>query len=111
MRISDWSSDVCSSDLRHRHHVHRRRSGTRCPAEAGLIMATKRKPSWHDDEITAVAELARGFFDRELIAKREQWDAQHRVDRSVWLEDGQLGLLCCSSEERRVGKEVGSTVR
>ena len=35
-------------------------------------MATKRKPSWHDDEITAVAELARGFFDRELIANRSE---------------------------------------
>ncbi|MCQ4126616.1 acyl-CoA dehydrogenase family protein [Rhodococcus erythropolis] len=66
-------------------------------------MATKRKPSWHDDEITAVAELARGFFDRELIAKREQWDAQHRVDRSVWLEAGKLGLLCCSIPEEYGG--------
>ncbi|MDI9916988.1 acyl-CoA dehydrogenase family protein [Rhodococcus sp. IEGM 1379] len=66
-------------------------------------MATKRKPSWYDDEITAVAELARGFFDRELIAKREQWDAQHRVDRSVWLEAGKLGLLCCSIPEEYGG--------
>ena len=66
-------------------------------------MAAKRKPSWHDDEITAVAELARGFFDRELIAKREQWDAQHRVDRSVWLEDGKLGLLCFSIPEEYGG--------
>lgn len=66
-------------------------------------MAGKRTPSWHDDEITAVAELARGFFDRELIAKREQWDAQHRVDRSVWLEAGKLGLLCCSIPEEYGG--------
>ena len=66
-------------------------------------MGTKRKPSWYDDEITAVAELARGFFDRELIAKREQWDAQHRVDRSVWLEAGKLGLLCCSIPEEYGG--------
>ncbi|MCJ0904352.1 acyl-CoA dehydrogenase [Rhodococcus sp. SRB_17] len=66
-------------------------------------MATKRKPSWYDDEITAVAELARGFFDRELIAKREQWDSQHRVDRSVWLEAGKLGLLCCSIPEEYGG--------
>lgn len=59
---------------------------------------TKRKhvPSWHDDEVRALSELASGFFERELVAKREQWDEQHCVDRSVWRAAGELGLLCCS---------------
>src|SRR3546814_8160208 len=37
MRISDWSSDVCSSDLRRRGD--RARSATRCPMR--LILASK----------------------------------------------------------------------
>src|SRR3546814_6167562 len=31
MRISDWSSDVCSSDLRARQHLAAAWSGRRCP--------------------------------------------------------------------------------
>src|SRR3546814_13245683 len=46
MRISDWSSDVCSSDLRAGahgrqiragHHVHRRRSGHRADRREAVM--------------------------------------------------------------------------
>src|SRR3546814_5483944 len=39
MRISDWSSDVCSSDLRHRRSflVHSRRGWRSSPREAGRL--------------------------------------------------------------------------
>ncbi|AHK27377.1 cyclohexanecarboxyl-CoA dehydrogenase [Rhodococcus opacus PD630] len=53
-------------------------------------------PSWHDEEVKALSDLAAGFFEREVVAHNETWDAQHRIDRSVWLEAGKLGLLCCS---------------
>src|SRR3546814_4085647 len=40
MRISDWSSDVCSSDLRSRSDAHRARcfgAGSMCPRRLGSM--------------------------------------------------------------------------
>lgn len=59
-------------------------------------MVAKHIPSWHDDEVRALSELARGFFEREVVAHVDTWDAQRHIDRSVWLEAGKLGLLLCS---------------
>ncbi|MFC9790799.1 acyl-CoA dehydrogenase family protein [Rhodococcus sp. NPDC127528] len=66
-------------------------------------MASKHVPSWFDDEVAAVSELAAGFFEREVVAHNEKWDAQHRIDREVWLKAGELGLLCCSIPEEYGG--------
>ncbi|AQT79668.1 acyl-CoA dehydrogenase [Mycolicibacterium litorale] len=66
-------------------------------------MAAKHVPSWHDDEVSALYELARGFFEREVVAHVEKWDAQRHIDRSVWLEAGKLGLLLCSVPEEYGG--------
>ncbi|MHA4851075.1 acyl-CoA dehydrogenase family protein [Rhodococcus sp. MSC1_016] len=63
----------------------------------------KHVPSWHDDEVGALSELATGFFEREVVAHNDKWDAQHRIDRSVWHTAGQLGLLCCSVPEEYGG--------
>ncbi|GCE42997.1 Butyryl-CoA dehydrogenase [Rhodococcus wratislaviensis] len=63
----------------------------------------KYTPSWHDDEITAVADLARDFFEREVMTHAEKWDAQHNIDREVWLAAGKLGLLLCSVPEEYGG--------
>ncbi|MBC2639249.1 MULTISPECIES: acyl-CoA dehydrogenase family protein [unclassified Rhodococcus (in: high G+C Gram-positive bacteria)] len=63
----------------------------------------KHVPSWHDDEVKALSELAVGFFEREVVAHNEKWDAQHRIDREVWIEAGKLGLLCCSIPEEYGG--------
>ncbi|MCV7082759.1 acyl-CoA dehydrogenase family protein [Mycolicibacterium insubricum] len=59
-------------------------------------MVTKYIPSWYDDEVSALYELALGFFEREVVGQHEKWDAQRHIDRSVWLEAGKLGLLLCS---------------
>ncbi|OHV03410.1 acyl-CoA dehydrogenase family protein [Mycobacterium talmoniae] len=59
-------------------------------------MTVKHTPSWYDDEVQALFDLARGFFEREVVAHVDKWDAQRRIDRSVWLEAGKLGLLLCS---------------
>lgn len=66
-------------------------------------MAVRHKPSWHDDEVSAVYELARDFFDREVVAHVDKWDSQRRIDRSVWLEAGKRGLLLCSVPEQYGG--------
>ena len=60
-------------------------------------------PSWHDEEVKALSDLAAGFFEREVVAHNETWDTQRRIDRSVWLEAGKLGLLCCSIPEEYGG--------
>ncbi|GAB2661452.1 acyl-CoA dehydrogenase family protein [Prescottella soli] len=60
-------------------------------------------PTWHDDEVRALSELAVGFFEREVVANNEKWEAQRRIDRDVWLTAGELGLLCCSIPEEYGG--------
>ncbi|HUF96803.1 MAG TPA: acyl-CoA dehydrogenase family protein [Ilumatobacter sp.] len=51
----------------------------------------------------AVSDLARSFVEREVIPKRERWEAQHYVDREVWRAAGALGLLCCGIPEEYGG--------
>jgi acyl-CoA dehydrogenase len=60
-------------------------------------------PSWHDDTVSALSDLAVGFFEREVVAHVERWDAQRRIDREVWLTAGKLGLLLCSIPEEYGG--------
>ena len=60
-------------------------------------------PGWHDDEVRALSELAAGFFEREVVAHNDKWEAQRRIDRDVWLTAGKLGLLCCSIPEEYGG--------
>src|SRR3546814_18985363 len=113
MRISDWSSDVCSSDLRRagrRAHTHRdvqrRPSGGR--------------PERPDRDAERAGELA----------YRTKWSQRAQVMRKppLLLSLGAAGLLFAGAdaqvlknhdrtapvnrtEERRVGKECGSKCR
>src|SRR3546814_13464519 len=102
MRMSDWSSDVCSSDL---------------PVEAPLAL-----------ERAVCLRLAADAGDGagEILAPGHALGAQHRVDAvdrefdvhqsspplklSFVFKSGMI-LLVNSSEERRVGKECVSTGR
>src|SRR3546814_6054123 len=82
MRISDWSSDVCSSDLRRRSSPER---------GGGPCEAWWAKSACLADEITRYGSVA--------------GNAAHSVQRGV-------SRLCPSrSEERRVGKECVSTCK
>lgn len=58
---------------------------------------------WVDDEIEAVGEMARGFFEREVVAHLDRFAQQHAVDRETWLEAGRQGLLCVSVPEEYGG--------
>ena len=42
-----------------------------------------------------MGELARDFFQAELVPHFERFDKQKYVDREVWLKAGAIGLLCC----------------
>ncbi|MBO9524103.1 MAG: acyl-CoA dehydrogenase family protein [Nocardioidaceae bacterium] len=47
--------------------------------------------------------MATAFFDREVPAHRERWEAQRHVERDFWLRCGELGLLCASIPEEYGG--------
>src|SRR3546814_17472051 len=53
MRISDWSSDVCSSDLQGRFRppcdltAHKRRATVACAQEWRMAWIVLKKPSWY----------------------------------------------------------------
>src|SRR3546814_13916877 len=103
MRISDWSSDVCSSDLDLVVRQHRLDGA----AQQRGVMARQRR---HDQQLGVVAGLAAlaGEMDdlAERIAQRDALGdlALDAVDRGGGQAEGR-------SEERRVGKECVSTCR
>src|SRR3546814_15931029 len=81
MRISDWSSDVCSSDLGIAALFEHAR---RCAAEAGIDLQDLKTGGGSDGNFTAALGVP---------------------------TLGGLGVDGMRSEERRVGKECGSTCR
>src|SRR3546814_15915771 len=92
MRISDWSSDVCSSDLASHDREQRLR----------LLDASA--PQFQDQH-TAEAGLDAAALMRLIHAR----DAQGRWYRGV--EVFELAYGAARSEERRVGKECVSQCR
>src|SRR3546814_10005578 len=91
MRISDWSSDVCSSDLR--------------------------LPRWRRRKIEPSKHLRQIAHRASLLAQLDEVALVGRPGEQVHLRDG-LGQRCPvderehgRSEERRVGKECVSTCR
>src|SRR3546814_13519749 len=94
MRISDWSSDVCSSDLKLRDHL--------------VIDET-------DDEVVGVVDLVFGHIaciDR-VDSPGTRMDLGGRGLCTDWrgARDGDAGRPVERSEEGRVGKECVSTGR
>src|SRR3546814_14459756 len=97
MRISDWSSDVCSSDLNH----------------AGC--AVKACQTAHDGQVVGIHAVAMQFLeigkDFTHVIKRVGPLRMARHQRC--LPGRKLGINAFGkrSEERRVGKECVSTCR
>src|SRR3546814_13741826 len=105
MRISDWSSDVCSSDLIDRNMV------------AAVIAAEDGKFCSHDGFDTEAIEnaMARNAKGGRL---RGGSTISQQTAKNVFLWQGEgwsrylrKGLEVWRSEERRVGKECVSTCR
>src|SRR3546814_13486856 len=97
MRISDWSSDVCSSDLAAR-------------ARAGMSLITEERSVFQRLTVADNLRLGRGRAERALEIFPELVEHQHR--RAGHLSGGQQQMLALGrSEERRVGKECVSTCR
>src|SRR3546814_12929365 len=97
MRISDWSSDVCSSDLSKRRDETKRREGTKRGIETkreGSDEEKKDRKVWLWIEERRGEEVRRD--ERECKQKRRMVEVE-RIRRR--------------SEERRVGKEWVRTGR
>src|SRR3546814_16989263 len=98
MRISDWSSDVCSSDLREgRFDGHERLLSLLSPWELGGLLL--------DDEAP-------------LSLPRIEWLLDRGADPEVRTDGGDTPVFAllalgheARSEERRVGKACVSTCR
>src|SRR3546814_14498579 len=91
MRISDWSSDVCSSDL------------------DAVIQADRQIIAVDREHAAGKAIVERS---RALICAESPWIAEHQRDSVlVHRRSRVVGRLMLRSEERRGGKECVSTCR
>src|SRR3546814_19396193 len=98
MRISDWSSDVCSSDLHRCSFFGNKEVGKRLNA---MLEMGASKP-WPD-----ALEVFTG--QREMSG---QAMIEYFKPLQEWLKQENKGKQCgWRSEERRVGKECVSTCR
>src|SRR3546814_18118693 len=98
MRISDWSSDVCSSDLKGREEVKR----------SGGDVDRHFHPAGEEHRL-----FARPIRTQNLVL-RQRPDQLAPVARAQKREHRRRTEAACKpgrSEERRVGKECGSTCR
>src|SRR3546814_12230607 len=94
MRISDWSSDVCSSDLQ-----------TRCAADDETAAARDIDSIVGDQLMTTCQQLQRQFAFADADGASQQYAGlMHAHEYAVQRQSG--GRV--SSEERRVGKECSS---
>src|SRR3546814_17407677 len=116
MRMSDWSSDVCSSDLARQRLPHDGIAGQ-------ALIARQVLPRRAQDDAQAVLDAQRAALPDRLVIRAHQ-----RVQRAFVLQHRDLGdegagavdalqllgkhvLAAARSEESRVGKEGVSTVR
>src|SRR3546814_19141061 len=101
MRISDWSSDVCSSDLI--------RSSTcqSCPTKSLCVLMTLNAIS-HDITAWTMMIHQRMLSRIERISRNMKYKARSPAERSM---ASVLAVNERRSEERREGKEWVRTVR
>ena len=55
------------------------------------------------DDVVALRETARRFFNSEAVPNQKKWAQQRYVDRDFWSRAGDLGLLCISIPEKYGG--------
>src|SRR3546814_1759319 len=114
MRISDWSSDVCSSDLREEviQYVYNKYGRTRA-ALAATVIRYRGKSAVRDvakafglppDQVTLLAECY-GWGNGETPMEQRLGEAGFDMENPL------VASVLARSEERRVGTECVSTCR
>src|SRR3546814_16620054 len=101
MRISDWSSDVCSSDLMSAYNTSK--AAARMLAKTTALHCAKRK---YDIRCNSVHPT---FIDTPMVQEMIYAGGDPDDRRAKLAAPVPLGRL--RSEGRRVGKEAVSTVR
>src|SRR3546814_12947455 len=71
MRISDWSSDVCSSDLRITH------------VPTGIIVACQNQRSQHKNKAEAMNMLKARMYEAELQRREAEANATHQAKSDI----------------------------
>src|SRR3546814_13372833 len=110
MRISDWSSDVCSSDLQSHVDVVHPATGDTRPVSLFLVTvaASGERKSAADRIATDPIRLREAElheqYDRDCITYRDAQEVYQRARDAILRKYKR-------SEERRVGKECVSTCR
>src|ERR1700761_2418246 len=66
-------------------------------------MATDYVSGWMTDELQALRDVAREFFEREAAPQMAKWSEQRFVDREFWVKAGTIGLLCPTVPEEYGG--------
>lgn len=61
------------------------------------------KRSWSTPALEDFRRTVRRFLETEVVPRREIWERQQFVDRSVWEKAGELGLICASVPEEYGG--------
>src|SRR3546814_4492664 len=92
MRISDWSSDVCSSDLQ--HHQHEKADHASVAAARAASTASAQEPVTQPNIVSNTGQKHVPGHREAILQAKET-----------------LGQLQDRSEERRVGKGGVSTCR
>ena len=65
-------------------------------------MTPYRSP-WMNSELDALRTTARRFFENEVAAHDVRWRQNGKIDRQVWRQAGDLGLLCIGIPEEYGG--------
>src|SRR3546814_3894630 len=114
MRISDWSSDVCSSDLLPLHSIEPLRQ----PAAAARTLAQMRNAdAWIFTSVNAVAHAQRldaGVWPRTIAVGAATAAALRRPDHEVELPDGAYtseGVLALSELQSVAGRRYAIVTR
>src|SRR3546814_20211833 len=111
MRISDWSSDVCSSDLRGK----RPQMAAIAEAGADLVIVTDDNPRGEDGD-AIVADIVAGFSKpAAVVVERDRRKANARAvgeagGDAIFLSAGPGRDSYQRSESRQVGQEGVHTV-
>src|SRR3546814_18540063 len=112
MRISDWSSDVCSSDLRMHELFHpagRHSFRTARGSVAKIVKLEHACGDWTDGTMT---DFKWRHFQGDVILWAVRWYCRYPISyRDLEEMLAERGISVDRSEERRVGKEGVSTCR
>lgn len=61
------------------------------------------RPTWMTEDLVLLEEQSRRFLAAELVPHVEQWHEQGMMDRKVWNQLGEAGLLCAGIPEEYGG--------